>query len=87
MSFSPRHTGFPPQSMPFPNMGGPISPGQFYGNPGGDHSMSSPMRMGGMGMAMDGMGGMGGMSMGSPNVGRRMSTRGMSMDDGYGGMH
>lgn len=86
MPFSPRHPGaggFPSQ-MQFANMGSPVPPGQFYGN---DPSMSSPMRMGGMGMPMDGMGGMGGMGMGSPNVARRMGTRGMGMDDGFGGMH
>ena len=89
MPFSPRHPGaggFPAQ-MQFSGMGGPVPPGQFYGN---DPSMSSPIRMGSIGMGMDGMGGMGGMggmTMGSPGVPRRMGTRGMGMDDGFGGMH
>ncbi|TCD69369.1 hypothetical protein EIP91_007925 [Steccherinum ochraceum] len=91
INFSPRQPGgqFPPgQGMPGPFSGGmaPIPASQFYGNgAGGDQHMSSPMRMGGMGLPGDG--GMGGMGMGSPEVGRRM-TRGMGMGgDGFGGMH
>ncbi|KAH8099958.1 hypothetical protein BXZ70DRAFT_196022 [Cristinia sonorae] len=91
----PNHIGFSPQPSrgpftpahipgTFPGGMPPMPSGQFYGNGGvPDQHMSSPMRMGGMGLPGDGMGGMG---MGSPDVGRRL-TRGMSMGDGFGGMH
>jgi len=91
MQFTPRHPGSYPQGIPLASMQA-VSPAQFYGNGGGDPGMQSPMRMGGMGMQVDqmggmGMGGMGGMGMASPDVRRRM-TRGMGMgDDGFGGMH
>jgi len=88
IGFSPRHPGqFSSQGMPFPGMA-PVPPAQFYGGgSAGNPNMQSPMRIGGMGMNVDGMGGMGGMGMGSPDVSRRM-TRGMGMsEDSFGGMH
>ncbi|KAI0926070.1 hypothetical protein AcV5_008634 [Taiwanofungus camphoratus] len=83
---SPRHP-FPGQGMGYGGMNHPVSPAQFYG--GGDGMPASPMRMGMGGMRM----GMGiglhspdAMGMGSPDVRRRV-TRGMSAEDGFGGMH
>ena len=85
--FSPRHPGqFAPQGLPYANMA-TVPNSQFYGGSGGDPSMPSPLRMGGLGMSVENMGGMGGMGMASPVVRRRM-TRGMGMgEDSFGGMH
>ena len=97
MPFSPRHSApFPPQGMGYNGMP-PVSPAQFYGN--SDH-VPSPMRMGGMGIPMDSMGGlgpmgmssmggMGPMGMNSPDLRRGAMRRGVSMnEDGFTlGMH
>lgn len=83
------------QGMNYGNMNmnmGPVSPAQFYGggNPGmaqgmGGMGMNMPAGMGmGMGMGMGGDGMV--LGMGSPDPRRRI-TRGMSAEDGFGGMH
>ncbi|KAH9944814.1 hypothetical protein B0H21DRAFT_694446 [Amylocystis lapponica] len=95
-SASPRHPYAGTPGMPFNGMNA-VSPAQFYGGGG---ASDSPMRMGrspGMGMGVGGPMGMNmnmamhapdgmGMGMGSPDVRRRV-TRGMSAEDGFGGMH